>query len=112
MCLSVCVNVFLSVCVFLTQRIVHNGIEELSSSALSSREATPIEQTTPCSAMECARLLAYALKWRKLSPVAITTDQTREFEREIWCSHIKATMETLETVVSGQYSVPNLGGRQ
>ncbi|XP_064396222.1 spatacsin-like isoform X6 [Halichondria panicea] len=90
------------------ERIVHNGIEELSNSTPCSREATPTEQTTPCSAMECARLLAYALKWRKLSPVAITTEQTREFEREIWRSHIKATMETLETLSTSSSSSSSL----
>ena len=52
-----------------------------------------------CTAMERALLLAFALKWRKETDT-LTAEQLREFEKEIWLSHIHATIVEMESVVS------------
>ena len=52
-----------------------------------------------CTATERALLLAFALKWRKETG-KVTTEQLREFEKEIWLSHIHATIEEMESSVS------------
>ena len=47
-------------------------------------------------------LLAFALKWRKETDV-ISAEQLREFEREIWLSHLHAAMEDgQDTVGKGE----------
>ncbi len=53
---------------------------------------------TVCTATERALLLALALKWRTESRV-MTAERLREFEKEIWLSHIHATIEEMEGLV-------------
>jgi len=63
-------------------------------------------ERTSCSATERALLLAYALKWRKETNT-LSAEQLREFEKEIWLSHIHAMVEETEGSVScGEASCP------
>jgi spatacsin len=62
-----------------------------SSSSSSSHSFPPLT----CSATERALLLAFALKWRRETDT-MTADQLKEFEREIWRSHIRASVEDMQ----------------
>ena len=77
------------------QSIVHSSGDE---SLDTSSENEPGEKTS-CSATERALLLAYALKWRKETNT-LSAEQLREFEKEIWLSHIHAMVEETEGLVS------------
>ena len=68
---------------------------------VNSEETVEKEKLAPTSItpMERALLLALALKWRK-EKENLTSEQIRDFEREIWLSHIRSAMEDMESPVS------------
>ena len=51
-----------------------------------------------CYASERALLLAFALRWRRETNT-LAAEQMREVEKEIWLSHIHATVEEMENSV-------------
>lgn len=70
-----------------------------SSDEESPKDPTEGRPHSHLSAMERALLLAFALKRRKETDT-LSADQLKAFEKEIWLSHIHATVEEMETSVS------------
>ena len=85
-----------------TQSIVHSStIEEPSGDTPTHKQTDPYILCSPiqCTATERALLLAFSLKWRRETDT-VTAEQLKEFEKEIWLSHIHATIEEMESLVS------------
>ena len=81
------------------QSIVHSSSEDQTETHDGEGQQLVSSSGITCSAMERALLLAFALKWRKETET-LTNDQLREFEKEIWLSHIHSAIEQMEGSVS------------
>ena len=90
-----------------TQSVVHHSSDRSGSPSTHSSTSSPSSSfisphsfpPMTCSATERALLLAFALKWRKETDT-MTSDQMKEFEKEIWRSHIHASVEDMQRSVS------------
>ena len=95
----------------LTQSVVHHS-SDIATPTLSSPSSSPSSSTSSthsfppltCGATERALLLAFALKWRRETDT-MTADQMKEFEREIWRSHIRASVEEMQRAVSTSHAL-------
>ena len=99
----------------LLQSVVHHASDlttptplSPSSSPSSSTSSSHSFPPLTCTATERALLLAFALKWRRETDT-MTADQMKDFEREIWRSHIRASVEEMQRSVSLEYSCVYIG---
>lgn len=97
---------FLVISITYTQSIVRKAsLEEEASEDASPRGDSVLSgpssfegHVTSCSATERALLLAFALRWRH-ELGSLSSDKAKEYEREIWLSHIHAIIENMEATV-------------
>lgn len=88
-----------------TQSVVHHSSDLSTPTPTSSSPPSPSNSSPHsfpplhCSASERALLLALALKWHRETNT-MTDDQMKEFEKEIWLSHIHASVEDMQKSVS------------